>query len=107
VALGKGCTSLLAKRSHHPVVAVVAKQHHADQRRQRRTADLSKSGGHLGAALRFQVGEGAPSDRGEMRQGASDVVAVALQVAEDVVEYLLVIGAGHVVDRARRNNHAG
>ena len=104
---GKRGANFLAERSHHPVVAVIAKQHHADQGRQRRAADLAKRFCHIGTVLRFQVGEGAAADRGEMRQGAADVVAVALHVAKDVVEYLVVVGAGHIVDGARGNDHAG
>ena len=56
---------------------------------------------------RFQIGEGTAADRGEMRQGTNDVVAVALQAAEDIVEYPVVVGSRHIIDRARRNDRAG
>jgi hypothetical protein len=62
---------LLAEGTHHPVVAVVAKQHHADQRSERCAAGFTKSRGHLGSAPLAEAGESATGKRGEMRQRAA------------------------------------
>src|SRR6202166_1551942 len=50
VPLRERRTRFLAERAHHPVVAVIAKQHHADECRQRRCAGFAKHSGHLGPA---------------------------------------------------------
>src|SRR5258707_3663723 len=97
----------MAERAHHPVVAVVAKQYHADQCRERRAANFAKGGGHLGAALRTEVGEGAARKRGQMRQRAADVVMVALTTPQNVVEDQFVVSARHVIVPARRDDCAG
>src|SRR6266849_470686 len=107
VSLGKRRARLLAERSHHAVVAIVAKQHHADQCRERRTADFTKGGGYLGAALRAEIGEGATGKRGQVRQRAAYVVMVALQASEDGIEDQFVVGARHVIGLARRDDGAG
>ena len=54
MALRERRARLEAERAHHPVVAVVAKQHHANQGRQRRAAGFAKAGCDLGAALRVR-----------------------------------------------------
>src|SRR5258705_10492969 len=101
MSLGERRARLLAERAHHPVVAIVAKQYHADQRRKRRAANFAKGGGYLGAALRTEVGEGAARKRGQLRQRAADVAMVALQAPQDVVEDQFVVGARHAIVPAR------
>src|ERR1700686_4119241 len=66
VPLRERRTRLLAERAHHPVVAIIAKQHHADERRQRRCARFSKRCGHFSAARWFEVGKGAARKRAEL-----------------------------------------
>src|SRR5229473_4784800 len=102
VSLRERRARLLAERSHHAVVAVVAKQHHADQCRERRAAGFTKGGGYLVAALRAEVGEGAARKRGQVRQRAAYVVMIARQASEDVIEDQFVVGARHAIVPARR-----
>src|ERR1700722_2699562 len=56
VAFGERGARFLAERVHHPVVAIIAKQHYADQGRKRRATGFAKSLGHLGASRGAKVG---------------------------------------------------
>src|ERR1700704_1960542 len=96
----------LAERTHHPIVAVIAKQHHADQCGERRAAGFTKRGGDLGAALRLEIGEGATRERREMRQSAADIAVITLETPEYVAKDLLVVGTRHAIGCARWNDHA-
>src|SRR3954451_6970960 len=95
--LREGRPWLLAKRTHHPIVAVITKQHQPDQYGKGRTALFTKLGGHFDAALRLEVGERAARKPSEMRQCLAYILAIAGKAAENVSENSLVIGARHAV----------
>jgi hypothetical protein len=91
---------------HHPVVAVIAKQHDAHERRQRRAAGLAEGIGDLCAAFPIEIGKGAARKSCEIGKRAADILAVAVDAFQDVAEDQLIIGAGHAVCRACGDDEA-
>ena len=106
VSLREWRARFLAEGAHHSVITVVAKQHHTDGCRERCAAGFTKRSRHLGAALRFEVGEGAARKAGEVGQCATNIVAVTLKASENVTEDQIVVSAGHAIGLARRDDRA-
>ena len=84
MALRERRARFLAQRAHHPVVAVVAEQHHAVERAKRRAAFLLEGGGHVAAAVGREVREGAAGELRQMGEGRARVGGVAFEALQDV-----------------------
>jgi hypothetical protein len=74
----------LAQRAHHPVVAIVAEQHHGVEREQPCAAFLLEDDGPIAAAVGRQVGEGADGELRPMGGGDARVGGVAFEAVQDV-----------------------